>query len=120
MKYLVSSLIYFGGCGKIGRVKLFEEFGPWRYGLGSPAGVALNLGEYSKKNRTNIDFFVNWLANQSLPWAVYCEFMSGRLIALDMQTGVGPVGVGEAWICLIAKRALKATGPLATTAFQDD
>ena len=75
---------------------------------------------HSKTNCTNIDFFVNWLANQSLLWAVYCEFMSGRLIALDMQTGVGPVGVGEAWICLIAKRALKATGPKATTAFQDD
>ena len=66
MKYLVSSLIYFGGCGKIGRVKLFEEFGPWRYGLGSPAGVALNLGEYSKTNSTNIDFFCQ-LAGQSEP-----------------------------------------------------
>ena len=46
--------------------------------------------------------------------------MSGRLIALDKQPGVRPVGVGETWRRLFAKIILKVTGPEATMACQDD
>ena len=35
--------------------------------------------------------------------------MSGRLIALDKQLGVRPVGVGETWWRLIAKCILRVT-----------
>ena len=46
--------------------------------------------------------------------------MSGRLIALDKQPGVRPVGVGETWRQMFAKIVLKVMGPEATMAFQDD
>ena len=37
--------------------------------------------------------------------------MSGRLIALDKQPGIRPVGVGETWRRLMAKCLLKVAGP---------
>ena len=46
--------------------------------------------------------------------------MSVRLIALDKQPGVRPVGVGETWRHVFSKIALKFTGPEATMACQDD
>ena len=46
--------------------------------------------------------------------------MFGRLIALDKQPGVQPVGIGEMWRRIFAKIVLKFTGPEATIAFQDD
>ena len=60
------------------------------------------------------------LANGSLPWAAYRAFMSGRLIALEIQPGVRPVGVGETWRRLFANILLKVTGSEATMACQDD
>ena len=36
--------------------------------------------------------------------------MSGRLIALDKQPGIRPVGVGETWRRLMAKCLLWVTG----------
>ena len=39
--------------------------------------------------------FSEWLGNGRLPWAAYWALMSGRLIALDKQPGIRPVGVGE-------------------------
>ena len=46
--------------------------------------------------------------------------MYGRLIALDKQPGVRPVGVGETWQSLFSKIVLKVTGPEATMACRDD
>ena len=37
--------------------------------------------------------------------------MSGRLIALDKQPGIRPVGVGETWRRLMAKCLMRVTGP---------
>ena len=42
--------------------------------------------------------------------------MSGRLIALDKQPGIRPVGVGETWRRLMAKCLLKLAGPEAKSA----
>ena len=64
--------------------------------------------------------FVDWLANGSPPWAAYCALMSGRLITLEKQPGILPVGVGETWRRLFAKIVLKVTGLEATMACQDD
>ena len=50
----------------------------------------------------------------------YCAFMSGRLIALDKQPGVRPVGVGETWRRLISKIVLKVTGPEVTIVCQGE
>ena len=63
---------------------------------------------------------MDWLANGSLPWAAYCAFMSGRLIALGKQPGVWPVGIGETLRSIFAKIVLKVTGPEATMTYQDD
>ena len=38
--------------------------------------------------------FVEWLGNGRPPWATYRSLMSVRLIALDKQPGIRPVGVG--------------------------
>ena len=46
--------------------------------------------------------------------------MSGRLIALDKQPGVGPVDVRETWQSIFANIVLKVTGIEATMACQDD
>ena len=53
------------------------------------------------------------------PGASYCEFMPGRLIAIDKQPGVRPVGFGETWRRLFAKIVLKVTVPESTMACQD-
>ena len=42
--------------------------------------------------------------------------MSGRMIALDKQPGIRPVGVGETWRRLMAKCLLKVVGPEAKSA----
>ena len=46
--------------------------------------------------------------------------MSCRLIALEKQPGVRPVGVGETWRRLFSKTVLKVTVPEETMACQDD
>ena len=83
-------------------------------------GWLLKLGEDSTRLRTSVETFVDWLANESLPWEDYHTFMSGRLIALDKQPGVCPFGVGEMWRRLFTKIVLKVMGPEATMACQDD
>ena len=47
--------------------------------------------------------FTEWLINGWPPWTVYCAMTSSLLIALDKQTGIRPVGVGETWRWMIVK-----------------
>ena len=72
-------------------------------------GWLLNFGEDITILHTSVETFVDWLANGILPWSAYRAFMSGRLIALDKQTGVRPVGVGEMWRHIFSKIVLKVT-----------
>ena len=74
----------------------------------------LKFGEDSIILCSSVETCVNCLANGSPPWAAYCAFMSGRLIALDKQPSVRPVGVGEMWRRLFANIILKVTGPEST------
>ena len=62
----------------------------------------------------------HWLTNGGLPWAAYHAFISGRLIALDKQPGVRPVGVGKTWRHIFANIVLNVIGTEATVACQDD
>ena len=48
--------------------------------------------------------------------SAYRALISSRLIALDKQPGIRPVGVGETWRQLIAKCVLKVAGPEAKSA----
>ena len=73
-------------------------------------GWLLKIWEYSTRLRTSMETFFEWLANGSPPWAAYRAFVSGRLITLDKQPGIQPVGVGEMWQRLFAKIVLKVTG----------
>ena len=49
----------------------------------------------SRELRLIVGDFVEWLGNGRPPWASYRALISGRLIALDKQPGIRPVGVGE-------------------------
>ena len=54
--------------------------------------------------------FTEWLGNGRPPWAAYHALISGRLIALDKQTGVKPVRVLETWRRLMSKFILRVIG----------
>ena len=76
----------------------------------------LRFGAASAELRLIVGDFVEWLGNGRPPWAAYRVIMAGRLIALDKQPGIRPVGVGETWRRLMAKCLLKVAGPEAKTA----
>ena len=63
---------------------------------------------------------MGWLANGSPPWESYRSFMSGRLITLDKQPGIRPVGVVETWRHIFEKIVIKVTVLESTMACQDD
>ena len=100
--------------------KLSGSSGPGGMDSEALQGSLLKFGEDSTKLRTDVETFVDWLANGSPPWAAYSAFMSGRLIALNKQPGVRPVGVGETWRRIFAKTVLKVTRSEATMACQDE
>ena len=85
---------------------LLGSSGPGGTDSEAPQGWLLKLCDDITRLCTSIETFVHWLANGSPPWAAYCAFMSGRLIALDKQTGVRPVGVGEMWRHIFSKIVL--------------
>ena len=74
-------------------------------------GWLLKFGEVSTRLHTSVETFVDWLANSSPPWAAYRAFISDRLIALDKQPGVHPVGVGETLRHIFANIVLNVKGP---------
>ena len=69
----------------------------------------------SAELRLIVGDFVEWLGNGRPPWAAYRTLMSCRLIALDKQPGIRPVGVGETWRHIMAKCLLKVAGTEAKT-----
>ena len=63
---------------------------------------------------------MDWLVNNSPPWAAYQASMSGQLIALDKQPGVCPLGAGENRRWLFYKCVVKVVGTEATHTCNDD
>ena len=53
------------------------------------------FGAASAELRRIVRDFFEWLGNRRPPWAAYRALMYGRLIVLDKQPGIRPVGVGE-------------------------
>ena len=76
----------------------------------------LRFGAASGELRPIVADFTEWLSNGRPPWDAYRVMMSGRLIALDKQPRVRPVGVGETWRRLMAKCLLQLTGQEAKAA----
>jgi len=74
------------------------------------------FGEASKILRTVVACFACWLANGFPPWAAYQALMTGRLLALDKNPGVWPIGIGDTWRWVLAKCILQVAGPAATEA----
>ena len=58
-------------------------------------GWLMKFGEDSTRLSISVETFLDWSANGSLPCAAYCVFMFGGLIALDKQSVIRLVGVGE-------------------------
>ena len=70
----------------------------------------LCFGAASGELRLIVTDFTEWMRNGRPPWAAYQSMTSVRLIALDNQPGVRPVGVRETWQRLMSKCLLRVTG----------
>jgi hypothetical protein len=72
-------------------------------GAAGPGGVdaadlwnwLLRFGVESDDLREEMAAMTAWLANMHPPWAAYRALMACRLVALEKQPGVRPVGIGE-------------------------
>ena len=70
----------------------------------------LRHGQASHLLREELAAWTEWLSNCSPPFAAYRALMGCRLIALDKEPGVRPLGIGEIWRRAIAKCALSVCG----------
>ena len=83
-------------------------------GSAGPSGIdsemlkrwLLGFGNHSGALRRKLADFTTWLATSNPPWAVYRALMACRLVALDKQPGVRPLGIGEIYCHLMAKSLL--------------
>ena len=76
----------------------------------------LRFGAASSELRMIVGDFVEYLGNRRPPWADYRALMSSRLIVLDKQPRIRPVGVGETWKRIMAKFLLRVVGAEAKAA----
>jgi hypothetical protein len=67
-------------------------------------------GQASKVLRQAICRLCNWLFNEYVPWAAIRELMACRMIALDKNPGVRPIGIGNIVRRFISKVCLALTG----------
>ena len=95
---------------------LSVEAGPGRTDLVLIQHALLYFGASSGELRLIARALVEWTGNGRPPWAAYRALMSGRLITLDKQPGIRPVGVGETWRQMMAKCLLRVAGPEAKAA----
>ena len=76
----------------------------------------LRFGKESEALRVEMALWATWLANGNPPWAAIRALMAARLVALDKEPGVRPVGIGEIYRRLFAKCLLRVIGSQATAA----
>ena len=70
----------------------------------------LRYGKASSDLREELLEWTLWLSNTAPPWAAYRAMRQGRLVALDKNPGVRPVGIGECWIRAVSKLVLADCG----------
>ena len=88
------------------------------HGGGGPGGTnsghwrsfLLCYGTQSAKLRESVASLARMLANNVVEWEVIRALMASRLIALDKNPGVRPIGVGEVLRRLLGKAMVLATG----------
>jgi hypothetical protein len=86
-------------------------------GAAGPGGVLgvslkaalLDFGQASSNLATAFARLNRWLANCSPPWAAIRALMEGRLIALDKQPGVRPIGIKDSACRLMSKVMVELT-----------
>ena len=71
--------------------------------------ILIGFGHTSSVLRQSVAKFTRWMANDDVPFEAICGFRMGRLIALDKQPGVRPIGIGEIWMRLFSKVVLAET-----------
>ena len=92
-----------------------EDVAPHLHGSAGPSGVdstaftswLLRYGDASTALREEMAAWLHWLANCCPPWSAYRALMAKRLVALDKQPGVRPIGIGEIMQRLLAKIVIK-------------
>jgi hypothetical protein len=70
----------------------------------------LRYGGALSESKQEMADWVEWLNNESPPWAAYHALMCRRLVALDKQPRVRPMAIGEIWHQCIAKGNLAGLG----------
>ena len=78
--------------------------------------LLFRFGPESKRLMDELAAWTVWLSAESPPWAAYRAMMANRLIAIDKQPGVRPVGCGEVFRRLWAKALIVECGDEATEA----
>ena len=99
-----------------------EKIAPRLSGSAGPGGTdakalrwwLLGFGAESEALREEMAAWSRWLANTSPDWAAYRAVMAARLVPLDKQPGVRPIGIGEIFRRLLAKCLLLVCGSGAT------
>jgi hypothetical protein len=91
-------------------LRMSGNVGPSSFDAVMLRNCLLRYGRASGKLRQELAAWVEWLSNESPPWAAYRALMSRRLVALDKQPGVWPVAIGEIWQRCIAKGILVGSG----------
>ena len=103
-------------------IKLMTQVASTLGGSGGPSGVdavalrewLLRYGDASAKLRESLRNALLCLANSRPSWAAFRALMACRLVALDKQPGVRPVGIGEIYRRYFAKCVLAEVGEEAT------
>ena len=74
----------------------------------------LHFGRESELLRDEMAAFTEWLANTIPPYAAIRGLFGNRLVPLDKNPGVRPLGIGETYRRLMGKCVLALRGPEAT------
>ena len=101
---------------------LVEKVASRLHGSAGPSGVdsvefahwLLHFGRESELLREEMAAWAVWLANSHPPYAAYRAMMANRLVGLDKNPGVRPLGIGEIHRRLWGKCVLAVAGHEAT------